>query len=130
MSGSGLLGLDVGLIRRRGTIVAAAATIAAMGGLVAFGFAAWAAQIALAHRFEPEIAALIVAGIAALLALAAAVAAALVVARTRREVGRAVAASAVATLAPPAVSLALRHTRLAAVVTAVGVGFWLARRAR
>lgn len=111
-------------------MVAGASALAAVAGSVAVGFAASAAQIALAHRFTPEIAAAIVAGAAAVVALLAAVAIVGLVRRTRREVGRAIAASAVVTLAPPAVSLAVRHTRIAAVVAAIGIGFWLARRER
>lgn len=130
MNGARLLGIDVGLLRRRGAMVAGAGSLAAVAVTLAVGFAAGAAQIALSRQFPPEIAALIVAGGAAMVALVAAITIVLVLRRTRREVGRAVAASAVVTLAPPAVSLAARHTRLAAVATAIGVGFWLARRAR
>lgn len=130
MSGGRLLGLDGDLIRRRGTIAVAAAAIAGLAIVLASGCLAWAAQIALARSYPPEIAALMVAAIALVVAIAATITFVMVVARTRREVGRAVAASAVATVAPTAISLALRHKRLAGVAAAAGIGFWLARRAR
>ncbi|NLH82851.1 MAG: hypothetical protein GX458_18700 [Phyllobacteriaceae bacterium] len=130
MSGTRLFGLDGDLLRRRGAIAVVAAATAATALLLAVGCLAWAGQIALSHHYPPEIAALIVAAIAVVVAILAVIGCASVVARTRREVGRAVAASAVATVAPAAVSLAVRHTRLAGVVAAAGIGFWLARRAR
>jgi hypothetical protein len=130
MSGSRLFGLDGDLLRRRGALAVAAAALAGTAAVLALGCLAWAGQIALARHHPPEIAALIVAAVAAGVAIVAALGCAAVVARTRREVGRAVAASAVATVAPAAVSLALRHTRLAGVVAVAGLGFWLARRAR
>lgn len=130
MNGHRLFGLDGDLIRRRGTIAVAAAATAGIAILLTIGCLAWAGQIALSRHYPPEIAALIVAAIAAAIAILAAAACAAVVARTRREVARAVATSAVATVAPAAVSLAVRHTRLAGVVAAAGLGFWLARRAR
>lgn len=130
MSAGRLFGIDPDLLRRRGTLAVVAAAVAGLAAVLAVVFLAWAGQIALAQRFAPDVAALIVAAIAAAVAILAAIAFAVIVARTRREVGRAVAASAVATVAPAAVSLAVRHTRLAGVVAAAAVGFWLARRAR
>lgn len=123
-----LAGFDVALLRRRGALLLAFGVLATTALLVALGSAARAAEIALARRYDPETAALVVAGAAAALVVAAIVAMVVLMRRTRREVGRAVKTSAMVTLGPPAVSLALRHTGLAAVVVAAGVGFWLARR--
>ena len=130
MSPLRLVGFDVDLIRRRTGLVLIGAAIAAPSALIALGFAARAAEIALTARLSPEIAALVVAGMAALIATVAVVAVLLVIRRTKREVTRAVATSAVVAVAPTATSLALRHTRLAAVATAAGIGWWLAHRAR
>lgn len=130
MSPLRLVGFDLDLIRRRTGLIVIGAAVAAPSALIAFGFAAHAAEIALTTRVSPQVAALVVAGVAALIAIVALVAVVLVVRRTKREVTRAIAASAVVAAAPTAASLAARHTRLAAVVTAAGVGWWLAHRAR
>lgn len=128
MSARGLIGFDGDLLRRRGVAAGVLAGVVALAVLVIVGALAAAGQIALTRRFDPDIAALIVAGVAAAVALLAAIGFAVVLGRTRRDVKKAVRASAVATLAPPALSLALRHKRLAGVALAAGVGFWLARR--
>jgi chromate transport protein ChrA len=125
-----LFGLDFDLVRRRGMVVTIAAAVAGLALVVAVIFMAMAVQIALAHHVSPEAAALIVAAVAMVVAIAAAVTLTVMVRRTRREIGSAVAASTVVSLAPTAFSLARRHTRLAAMVTAAGVGFWLARRGK
>lgn len=130
MNAGRLLGLDGALLRRRGLLAGVAAATATMAIAVAIGALACAAQIVLARHVAPEIAALIVAAAAFTIAVLASLGFFSVVTRTRREVRRAVATSAVATLAPTALSLALRHTRLAGVAAAAGIGFWLARRAR
>lgn len=128
MSARNLVGFDGDLLRRRGAAAGVLAGVVALAVLVIVGALAAAGQIALARRFDPDVAALIVAGVAAGVAVMAAIGFALVLRRTRRDVEKAVRASAVATLAPPALSLALRHKTLAGVAIAAGVGFWLARR--
>lgn len=128
MTAARLLGLDVGLIGRRGTAVGILAVFAGSSLLVALGFAARAGEIVLSRHFDPEIAALIVAASALVVVLVAALAMTLVLRRTRREVKRAVAASTMVTLAPPALSFALKHKEVAAVALAAGLGFWLTRR--
>lgn len=130
MTGSRLFGIDGSLLRRRGAIAVAVAATAGLAVVIAVGCLAWAGQIALSRHYPPEIAALIVAAIATVVAVLAAIVLFSVVSRTRREIGRAVAASTVATVAPVAVSLAVRHTRLAGMVAVAGIGFWLARRGR
>ncbi len=128
MSIARLVGFDVALLRRRGALLLAGGTVAAAALLVALGFAARAAEMALSRHYDPETAALVVAGSAFALVVATVVAMAVMVRRTRREVGRAVRTSAMVTLGPPAVSLAVRHAGLAAVAVVAGLGFWLARR--
>ncbi|SCM75792.1 hypothetical protein KL86PLE_30239 [uncultured Pleomorphomonas sp.] len=124
-----LFGVDVPHLKRRGGLAAVAAAIAVVTAVLAVGFAAFAGHIALSRRFDPEIAALIVAGSLLLIALIALVVARLVLNKAQREMKAAISSSAAVAFAPTALSLASRHTRLAAVVAAVGVGFWLARNA-
>lgn len=124
-----LFGVDLPHLRRRGGIVVAASIIATVMAMLAVAFAAFAGYIALSRRFEPEIAALIVAGSLLLIALIAMLIARYVLNKARQEMRTAVSTSAAVAFAPTAVSLAARHTRLAAVVAAVGIGFWLARNA-
>lgn len=129
MSLARLIGLNAPRLKRRWGVAAAAAGVAAIMASLAVGFAAFSAYIALCHRFEPEIAALIVAGALLFLTLTAVVIAQIAVTRARREVKVAVQSSALVAFAPTVASMASRHTRLAAVVAAVGVGIWLARSA-
>lgn len=129
MSIARLIGIDVPRLRRRGGVAVVAGAIAAIMATLAVAFAAFAGYIALARRFDMEIAALIVAGSLLFLALIALVIARQVLKRAQREMRAAVSSSAVMAFAPTAVSMAARHTRLAAVVAAVGMGFWLARNA-
>ena len=129
MSLARLFGVDVARLKRRGGIAVATAAIAIMMATLAVAFAAFAGYIALCRRFEPEIAALIVAGSLLFMALIALVVARFVLNRARRDMRTAISSSAVVAFAPTAASLAARHTRLAAVVAALGVGFWLARNA-
>lgn len=129
MSIARLIGIDVPRLRRRGGVALVAGAIAAIMATLAVAFAAFAGYIALARRFDMEIAALIVAGSLLILALIALVIARQVLKRAQREMRVAVSSSAVMAFAPTAVSMAARHTRLAAVVAAVGMGFWLARNA-
>ena len=124
-----LLGIDVPRIKRRGGLAVVAAMIAAMMAILAIGFAALAGHIALSRRFDPEIAALIVAGSLMVLALIALLVARQVLKKTQRELKAAVASSAAVAFVPTAASMAARLTRLAAVVGVAGVGFWLARNA-
>lgn len=124
-----LLGLDLPRLKRRSGFAIAAAFIAAVLAALATGFAAFAGYIELTHHFRPEIAALIVAGVLLLVALIALLTAQVVLNRAQREMKAAISSSAAVALAPTAASLAARHTRLAAVIAAVGVGFWLARNA-
>lgn len=124
-----LLGIDAPRIKRRGGFAVVAAVIAAMMAILAIGFAALAGHIALSRRFDPEIAALIVAGSLMVLALIAFLVARQVLKKTQRELKSAVASSAAVAFIPTAASMAARHTRLAAVVGVAGVGLWLARNA-
>ena len=129
MSIARLLGVNVPHLKRRGGIAVVTATIALVMATLAVAFAAFAGYIALCRRFEPEIAALIVAGALLFIALIALLVARHVMNKAQRDMRTAISSSAVVAFAPTAASLAARHTRLAAVVAAVGVGFWLARNA-
>lgn len=129
MSVARLLGVDMSGIKRRGGIAVAAAVVATIMATLAVAFAALAGHIALARRFDPEIAALIVAGSLLLIALIAWVVARQMLKRARRDIRSAVSSSAIVAFAPTAASMASRHTRIAAVAAALGVGFWLARNA-
>lgn len=122
-----LLGIDVPRIKRRGGFAVVAAMIAAILAILAIGFASLAGHIALSRRFDPEIAALIVAGTLMVLAVIALFVARQVLHRTQRELKSAVASSAAIAFVPTAASMATKHTRLAAVIGLAGVGFWLAR---
>lgn len=122
-----LIGIDVPRLRRRGGVAVVAGAIAAVMVTLAVAFAAFAGYIALARHFDMEIAALIVAGSLLLIGLIALAIARLMLNRARREMRAAVSSSAIMAFAPTAASMAARHTRLAAVVAAVGMGFWLAR---
>ncbi|WP_026783064.1 hypothetical protein [Pleomorphomonas koreensis] len=122
-----LLGVDLSRLKRRGGIVAAAAAFAAVMATLAIAFAAFAGYIALARHFRPENAALIVAGVLLFLALIGLLIVRQVAARARREMRSAVASSAAVAFAPTAASMAVKHTRLAAVAVLAGLGFWLAR---
>ncbi len=124
-----LFGIDLPRLKRRCGLVAAAAAIVAILVTLAIGFAAFAGHIALSRRFDPEIAALIVAGSLLLLALIVGLVARYALIKARREMKAAISTSAAVAFAPTAASLATRHTRLAAVAAAVGIGFWLARTA-
>lgn len=129
MSVARLLGVDVSGIKRRGELAFVATVIATMMATLAVAFAAFAGHIALSRHFEPEISALIVAGLLLLAALIAVLVARQVLRRARREMRAAVSSSAIMAFAPTAASMASRHTRLAAVAAALGIGFWLARNA-
>ncbi|WP_156886788.1 phage holin family protein [Pleomorphomonas oryzae] len=127
MSIARLIGIDVPRLRRRGGVAMVAGAIAAVMVTLAVAFAAFAGYIALARRFDMETAALIVAGVLLFIGLIALVIARQMLKRARREMRAAVSSSAIMAFAPTAASMAARHTRLAAVVAAVGMGFWLAR---
>lgn len=129
MSLARLIGLDAPRLKRRWGVAAAAAGVAAIMASLAVGFAAFAAYIALCHRFEPEIASLIVAGGLIFLTLTAIVIAQISLSRASRDMKAAVQSSAIVAFAPTVASMASRHTRLAAVAGAVGIGIWLARSA-
>ncbi len=129
MSIARLIGIDVPRLRRRGGVAVVAGAIAAVMATLAVAFAAFAGYIALARRLDMVNAALIVAGVLIFIALIALLVARQVLKRARREMRAAVSSSAVMAFAPTAVSMAARHTRLAAVIAAVGMGFWLARNA-
>ena len=122
-----LIGIDVPRLKQRGGVAVVAGAIAAVLVTLAVAFAAFAGYIALARRFEMEIAALIVAGLLLLVGLIALVIARKMLKSAQREMRAAVSSSAVMAFAPTAVSMAARHARLAAVVAAVGMGIWLAR---
>lgn len=124
-----LLGIDMPRLKRRGGFAAAAATVAVMMATLAVGFVAFAAHIALARHYEPEVAALIVAGSLFLIALVALLLARQVLKRAQRELRSAVASSAAVAFVPTAASMAAKHTRLAAVIGVASIGFWLARNA-
>lgn len=129
MNAARLFGLDMPRLRRRGSIAVVATAIAAIMATLAVGFAAFAGYLALCRHFEPEIAALIVAGSLVVVALIGLVVARQVLKRARRDMKAALRSSAIVAFAPTAASMASRHTRLAAVAAALGVGFWLARNA-
>lgn len=129
MSIARLFGVDLSSIKRRGGFALVAAAIAAVAATLAVAFAAFAAYIGISRHFEPEISALIVAGGLLLVSVIALLVARLVLGRARREMRVAVSSSAIMALAPTAASMASRHTRLAAVAAAIGIGFWLARNA-
>jgi NhaP-type Na+/H+ or K+/H+ antiporter len=129
MSIARLFGIDLPHLRRRGSVAVAASLIALVMAILAVGFAALAGYIALSRHFDPEIAALIMAGSLLLIAVIALLAARYVLHKARREMRAAVSTSAIVAFAPTAASLAARHTRVAAVIAAVGIGFWLARNA-
>ncbi len=101
-----------------------------MGAAVAFGFAAYAGHIALAARFPPEQAALIVAGTALAAALVMALAGWLAIRGAKRRVSRGVSSAIVSVAGPAALSLIARNTRLAGAAAALAVGVFAARRAR
>jgi len=125
-----LFGIDGHRLRRRGGIVAAAALAAIVTGTLALGFAALAAHIALSRYYEPESAALMVAGSALLIMLIACLVARLTLSRARRQLETQIASSVTVALAPAAFSMARKHTRLFALAVAAGAGFWAVRRVR
>jgi len=124
-----LFGVDIPRLKRRGRVAFVATMIATITATLAVAFATLAGYVALTRRFDPEIAALIVAGALLLVAIIALVIACQVLKRARREMKTAMSSSAIVAFAPTAVSMAARHTRLAAVAAALGIGFWLARHA-
>jgi hypothetical protein len=126
--GSRLIGLDGGDLCRRTGLIVAGVTMVVVLVTVTLVFLALALHAALIDRFGPSGAALVVAaGAAAVAALVAGLTAA-AANRARRAVRTAVRASAVATLAPPALSLALRHVRLTTLVAVAAAAFLVARR--
>lgn len=122
-----LLGIDMPRLKRRGGFAVAAAVVAMLMATLAVGFAAFAGYVALSRHFDPEIAALIVAGTLLFIALIAMLIAQRTLNLARREMRAAVSSSAAVAFAPTAASMALRHSRVAAVVGVLGLGFWLAR---
>ena len=122
-----LLGIDMPRLKRRGGFAVAAAVVAVLMVTLAVGFTAFAGYVALSRRFDPEIAALIVAGTLLFIALIAMLIAQRTLNLARQEMRAAVSSSAAVAFAPTAASMALRHTRVAAVVGVLGLGFWLAR---
>lgn len=122
-------GFDLTEARRQGGIAAAAIAASTILAILAAGFLAMAGYLALTRRFDAEIAALIVAGVLFVLALLTVLIIPYAMKRARREVGTALSSNAMLALVPVAVSLAGKHARVAAVIAAAGVGFWLARDA-
>ncbi|TBW40384.1 hypothetical protein EYW49_04155 [Siculibacillus lacustris] len=125
---SRLIGLDGGDLRRRAGLIAAGAAFVGVLVTVTTVFLALALHASLIDRFGPVQAALVVAGIGAVAAIVVAALTAAAMNRARTAVGTAVRASAFATLAPPAVSLALRHVGVTAVVAIAAAAFLAARR--
>ena len=121
------LGVDAPALERRGTNVAAARGRAAPAGVAPAGLLGIAAQITLAERLPPAVAALVVAAAALVVAGGCLAWARSTMRRARRDVARAVGTSALMTLAPPAVALARRRLGVVGLVAAIGAGFWLAR---
>lgn len=122
------LGVDAPALQRRGAGAAAALGLAAAASVTAAVLIGFAAQIALAERLSPAVAALVVAAAALVVAGGCLAWAKSTMRRARRDVSRAVRTSALMTLAPPAVALVRRRLGVAGVVAAIGAGFWLARR--
>lgn len=129
MTPSRPFGIDLTGVWRHGGIAAAAAVAAVILALLTAGFLAVAGYIALTRRFDAEIAALIVAGGLFLLLLLVVLTIRRAMTEARREMRAALSSNAMLALVPTAASLAGKHTRLAAVIAAAGVGFWLARDA-
>lgn len=127
---SRLFGIDGTHIKRRGGIAAVAGVVAAITGGLALAFAALSAHLALSRHYAPEIAALLVAAGALVIAIIACLVARRMMARARRDLEAQIASSATVALAPAAFSMARNHTKLFAAVAALGAGFWIARRAR
>lgn len=122
------LGVDAPALERRGASAAVALGLAAALAVTAAVLVGVAAQIALAERLPPAVAALVVAAVAIVVAGGCLAWAKSTMRRARRDVAQAVRASALMTLAPPAVALVRRRLGVAGVVAAIGAGFWLARR--
>lgn len=123
------LGVDAPALQRRGAGAAAALGLAAAASVTAAVLIGFAAQIALAERLSPAVAALVVAAAALVVAGGCLAWARSTMRRARRDVSRAVRTSALMTLAPPALALVRRRLGVAGVVAAaIGAGFWLARR--
>jgi hypothetical protein len=126
-------GFEGGAIGRRVTLVVAGAAFGIVLAVVALFFFVFAGYLALVTRLLPWQAALIVGGIALLVALIFLFFASRSAGRTAARVENAVRASAVVTFAPTALRLASRNMRLTAgLATLAGVIFVLhsARKAR
>lgn len=123
-----LFGIDLSQMTSRGRWIIVIVALAAVFGVVGVAFASLAIALALAEHYDPKYAALIVALGLFLLTAICAVLAVWYTERTRREFRQAMANSAMATFGPPALTVAIRHSRLASMVAVAGIGFWLARR--
>jgi hypothetical protein len=124
-------GLKGPVLSNRFRLVAVGIVIALLFGGLTAAFAAVAAYAALAAHFEPWLAALMVAGVAALIAGGASLAAIRQAERLKTEVNVAVKSSAVALMAPTALRVAASHVKITAGILAAGVllALWRARNA-
>lgn len=124
------LALDLRSARRWSAAGVGFAIFGGLAATIALGFGAYAGQIFLSARYSPEVAALMVAGLAVGLCLAMLTLAAIAVRLARRRVARAFTTGALAAAAPAALSLATRNSRLAGAAAALAFGVFAARRAR
>lgn len=122
-------GLKSEVLSSRVRLVAIGVIVAVLFVSLAATFLGVAAYAALAARFDPWLAALIVAGIAMLIAIIAIFVAIRQADRLSREVNVAVKSSAVALAAPTALRLARSNVKITAGILAAGVlvALWRAR---
>src|SRR5208337_2032896 len=119
MSGAFPPGLGEGVLSRRLALVIAGSAFGGLLVALAVGFLAFAAYLGLLGVLTPWLAALIVAGVAALIAWIALFVAFRLAGRTVDEVRTGVRTSAVALMAPTAFRFAARNVKLAASLVAL-----------
>ena len=125
---AGAMGLKRPHLRRRAALMLGSLLAVGLFSASAVGFLGLGLYLGLAVHWPPVYAALGVGLIGALLAAVSFSLLALATRRAERAVKRAVEASALATVAPPLLALAARHSGVLAAVAVAGAVFMVLRR--
>ncbi len=125
---AGVIGFSASNLRRRAAVLIGGAVLGGVLLSVALAFLCVGLYLTLQAYVSPRAAAFLIALLGLLLAVMVFGCVAIALRRTQRMIDRAVRASVIASLAPPVLSLAVRHVGVVSVVLAAGIAFFVARR--
>ena len=125
---AGIIGFSATDLRRRAAIIIGGVVVGGVFLTVALAFLCVGLYITLQAHVSPRTAAFLIALVGLLLAAVVFGCVAIALRRTQRMIDRAVRASVIASLAPPALSFAVRHVGVVSAVLAAGVALFVARR--